>query len=253
MIESPPAPYRQDRAPWGWRDIGITVLMTAIALVALAAVSVVLLRMLGLRDEPDGEIRPAVAVIGISLQIVLDLAAVGAAAAFSLGKYGLRPSAWGLVRPTRLRPGWILLTLFLSFVALGIYRGVTQALDLGGLEPQSNVPTELFESAAVVPLALFLILVVAPLCEEMFFRGFLFHGLWGLLGFWPAAALSGFTFALIHVTGAGAIGLVVPFAVIGVLFAWLVRRTGSLWNSIAVHFLFNAIGLFGTFAQVIRL
>jgi uncharacterized protein len=151
--------------------------------------------------------------------------------------------------PPRLTIGRVLLTLFLCFAALAVYRGITVGLGLESLEPESNVPQELFEDPRVVPLTLLLILVGAPLFEEMFFRGFLFHGLWARIGFWPGALLSGLLFALIHVSNSDFIGLIVPFTIIGTLFAWLVGRTGSLWNSIAVHFLFNAVGVTANFAQ----
>jgi len=249
-MDRSPAPYRQDRAPWGWRDIAMVVFITIVALVAVFTALSFLLSALGI-DTQDAE-SDAVASAALLLgQIVLDFAAVGAAAAFSLGKYGLRPSAWGLVWPPKMNYGLILLTLILCFAALGAYRGVTVALGLENLEPQSNVPTELFENAAVVPLTLMLVLMVAPFAEEMFFRGFLFHGMWGRIGLWPAVIGSGFIFSLIHVNGADYIGLIVPFTIIGALFAWLVQRTGSLWNAIAVHFLFNAVGVTANLAQVI--
>ena len=107
------------------------------------------------------------------------------------------------------------------------------------------MPEELFRNTSVVPLALFMVVIIAPLTEEMFFRGFIFHGLWSRFGFWPAAVGSGWLFAMVHVTGRDRIGLIVPFTILGILFAALVRRTGSLWNSIAVHFLFNAINITG--------
>ncbi len=252
MIETEhaPAPYRRDRAPWGWREIAIVIFITMVALVAVFTALSFILDAFGI-DAEEAE-NDAVASAALLLgQMVLDLAAVGAAAAFSLGKYGLRPSAWGLVWPPKLNIGLVFLTLILSFAALGAYRGITIALGLEDLEPQSNVPTELFESAAIVPLTLFLILDVAPFAEEIFFRGFIFHGMWGRIGFWPAAFASGFIFSLIHVSSADLIGLIVPFTIIGVLLAWIVRRTGSLWNAIAVHFLFNAIGVTANLSQVI--
>jgi membrane protease YdiL (CAAX protease family) len=254
MIETEhaPAPYRPDKAPWAWREIAIVVFITLVALVAVFAALALLLEAFGI-DSEDAENHAGASVALLLGQMLLDIAAVGAAAAFSLGKYGLRPSAWGLVWPPKLNIGLILLTLVLSFAALGIYRAVTVLLGLEDLEPQSNVPTELFEHPAVVPLTLFLILVVAPLAEEMFFRGFIFHGMWGRMGFWPAAIGSGLFFSLIHVSSVDLIGLIVPFTIIGALFAWIVQRTGSLWNAIAVHFLFNAVGVTANLAQVFLL
>jgi uncharacterized protein len=252
MIETDtaPAPYQRDRAPWGWSEIAIVIFITLVALVAVFTALSFLLDGLGV-DAAEAENDPTGAAALLIGQVLLDAAAIGAAAAFSLAKYRLPASAWGLVRPPKLNVGLVLLTLVLSFVALGVYRAVTVALGLEQLEPQSNVPTQLFEERSIIPLTLFLILVVAPFAEEMFFRGFLFHGLWGRIGFWPAAVGSGLLFSLIHVSSGDLIGLVVPFAIIGTLFAWLVKRTGSLWNAIAVHFLFNAVGVTANFAQVV--
>ena len=41
MIEADhaPAPYRQDQAPWGWREIAIVVLITMVALVVVFTVA----------------------------------------------------------------------------------------------------------------------------------------------------------------------------------------------------------------------
>lgn len=249
MIEAAPVPYRQDRAPWGWREILIVIFVTLVALVAVFTVLAFVIEALGLGDDAqDDPLGQTLLLLG---QMLLDLAAVGAAAGFSLAKFKLPPAAWGLVRPPQIKFGVSFLVLVLCFVTLGLYAAVTKGLGLDAIDPESNVPRELFKHRSVVPLTVFLVLVIAPVAEEMFFRGFLFHGLWARYGFWVGAFSSGLLFSLIHVSGRDLLGLIVPFTIIGMLFAWLVRRTGSLWNAILVHFLFNAVGLTGTFAQVI--
>jgi membrane protease YdiL (CAAX protease family) len=243
-----PSPPARDRAPWGWRDFAWVLFITIAALVAIFTTLAFVVAALDI-DEPESN--PIGATLLLVGQLLLDGAAVGAAWAFSIAKYGLSWRAWALMWPPQLNVGRILLTLFLCFAALAAYRGITVGLGLEALQPESNVPRELFEDRRVVPLTLFLILVVAPLAEEMFFRGFLFHGLWARIGFWPAALASGLLFALIHVSSSEYIGLIIPFTIIGTLFAWLVARTGSLWNAVAVHFLFNAAGVTANFAQVV--
>lgn len=91
----------------------------------------------------------------------------------------------------------------------------------------------------VVMLAL-LVVVAAPLAEETFFRGFLLQGLARRFTFWPAAVVSSAVFALAHVSWQ----LYVPIFVLGLAFAWLFWRTGSLWASIAAHATINATSLF---------
>lgn len=249
MIETTPerAPHRDSRAPWGIVDILLAAGITFVALVVVFTALYLLVRALGVKgDAQDSPAGLAVLLIG---QALLDVIAVTVAAAFSLGKYGLRPSAWGLVRPPRLRWGLIFGVLVTCYVVLFAYGLIVDVLGIKGLKPESNVPESFFAYPAVVPLAVVLVIVIAPLCEEMFFRGFLFRGLWSRFGVWPAIVASGFLFALIHFTGVDSIGLILPFTVVGILFAWLVYRTGSLWNSIAVHFLFNSVSMIANLAQ----
>ena len=93
-------------------------------------------------------------------------------------------------------------------------------------------------------LALFLAAVVAPIAEETFFRGFLFAGLRKNYPFWIAAAGSASIFAAGHMVP----GAILPLFVLGFLFAWLRERTGSLWPSIAMHMLNNALYFASRFA-----
>jgi uncharacterized protein len=87
----------------------------------------------------------------------------------------------------------------------------------------------------------FLIVAVAPLTEEIFFRGFMFAGLRRRLPFAAAAVLSAGLWSLFHYTGPGTWGVVVQLAVFGIALSWLYERTGSIWPPIAVHAVNNAI------------
>jgi membrane protease YdiL (CAAX protease family) len=94
------------------------------------------------------------------------------------------------------------------------------------------------ETAKVVALGL-LVILAAPVSEEIFFRGFLFGGLRGRMSFWAAALVSGVLFGLVHLPTGPA--QVPPLAVFGVLLAWLYERTGSLGPPIFMHMIQNAI------------
>ena len=83
------------------------------------------------------------------------------------------------------------------------------------------------------------LLVDAPLVEELLFRGVIFGGLTKIMPVWGATLLSGFVFALIHVNAA----TLIPLWFLGVAFAWLYVRTGTLLAPMAVHFTFNAVNL----------
>ena len=83
------------------------------------------------------------------------------------------------------------------------------------------------------------VLFEAPLLEEPLFRGILFRGLEKKMPVWGAMAISGFIFALIHVNAV----TLVPLWFLGVAFAWLYWRTGSILAPMFAHFLFNATNL----------
>lgn len=83
---------------------------------------------------------------------------------------------------------------------------------------------------------LFLAVFVAPFCEEVLFRGFLFAGFQRAMPLALAVVLSAFIFAAAH-------GDIASFPVlfcIGVLLALLRWHTRSLWPGILLHLLNNA-------------
>jgi membrane protease YdiL (CAAX protease family) len=87
----------------------------------------------------------------------------------------------------------------------------------------------------------FLVIVAAPITEEVFFRGFMFAGLRRAMPFAAAALLSAAIWGIFHYTGGGSWGVVLQLGIFGVALAWLYERTGSIWPTIAVHALNNAL------------
>lgn len=112
----------------------------------------------------------------------------------------------------------------------------------GLLEPMSTSPIGLVQSARSVPdlLVYFLLIcVLAPLVEEIIFRGFVYSGLRGQLSFPLAVVLSAAMFAAAHLNMAPA--SMVAVAGIGVVLAYLYEHTRSLWPSILFHALHNIL------------
>jgi membrane protease YdiL (CAAX protease family) len=80
----------------------------------------------------------------------------------------------------------------------------------------------------------------APLSEELLFRGFLQSALARTrLGFWWAALITAALWTTLH-AGYSAVGLVEVFS-IGLIFSWLLWRTGSLWVPIFCHAVYNSL------------
>lgn len=85
--------------------------------------------------------------------------------------------------------------------------------------------------------------LVAPLVEEIFFRGFVFGGLRGRYGFQKAALISSILFAAVHLQ----LTALIPIAILGYIFAFLYEHSGSIWPGILMHFLTNACSLSAAF------
>lgn len=173
----------------------------------------------------------------LSGQALLELSLVATAAFFAVRRGTDRPfSALGLRHP---RPGW------LKTAALGylIYFGsVIAIIAIVGEPEQNDVADQLGfdENTFAAIAAAVLIVLAAPICEEIFFRGFFFAGMRSRLPFWPAALISAALFGSVHLADANLVaGL--QLAVLGVVLAGVYERTDSLWSNIAVHMFNNAI------------
>jgi membrane protease YdiL (CAAX protease family) len=84
------------------------------------------------------------------------------------------------------------------------------------------------------------VLVLAPIAEELFFRGFMYASLRGKLPVFWAALITGGLFAAVHpIYGGTRWNLVPVLALAGVAMCLLYERTGSLWPPIAFHFVMN--------------
>jgi membrane protease YdiL (CAAX protease family) len=86
----------------------------------------------------------------------------------------------------------------------------------------------------------FVVCVCAPIAEETLFRGFIFGGLRGWQGFWPAAIISGSMFGAAHVFGSPAL-FIVPLAVFGIGLALLYELTKSIFPGMYLHCLNNCL------------
>jgi hypothetical protein len=184
--------------------------------------------------DSDAALLAAQALFGFSLIVV----ALGTASRWSFSPLGDALRALGLRRVPLKGFGIALLALFLYYLAAGLFSVLVfepEQDDIAG-ELGVNDPNLLIAIAAV-----FLIAVVAPVSEELFFRGMVFSGLRLRFTLWPAAIISGVIFGLPHVlTGPLA---AIPLSALGVMLAWLYERTGSLWPCVFVHVVNNGLAL----------
>lgn len=79
--------------------------------------------------------------------------------------------------------------------------------------------------------------IVAPICEECCFRGFLYNVLKRYSGVFAATIVTGLVFSTVHT----ALLQFIPLAVFGCVMCYVYERTRRLWVPILIHMIFNAI------------
>lgn len=95
------------------------------------------------------------------------------------------------------------------------------------------------DSALVFAGLLVVACVMAPIAEELIFRGIIFRFLRQRFGRLPALLVSSVLFGLLHANWAG----FAPLCVLGVAFALAYEKTGDLRVAIAAHGLFNLLNV----------
>jgi membrane protease YdiL (CAAX protease family) len=179
--------------------------------------------------------------IAITSTVVQDLCFIGAVLVFARARGRVSPWQLGL-RGTRIGPaiGWTAL----AFLALIVFSVVWNAIL--GKQQAENLPESLGVDTSQWALAAtaVLVTVVAPVAEELLFRGFVFPALRNWKGTVPAVVLTGLLFGLLHVLSSPAYTLV-PLSLFGALLCLVYLKTKSLYPCIALHSINNCIAFGG--------
>jgi membrane protease YdiL (CAAX protease family) len=171
---------------------------------------------------------------------IQDIAFVAAAVIFAqVGAQRFRTYDLGL-RPPRMsfrRAAVLVIGTYLAFLAFSyiwaILLGITEKEKI--LESLgTNEGTALLAAGAVLTC------LIAPICEEIIFRGFFFRALANWRGALPAALITGVVFGAVH-AGSAPLADLLPLGVLGFLLCLLYRASGSLYLTISVHVLNNAL------------
>jgi len=145
---------------------------------------------------------------------------------------GLRSFKWEMLG---LGCGLMLLSLAFNLV-YGLFLG------LFGLRIQPDL-VPIFDQLSSPWLLLIGGAVVAPIVEEIFFRGYMFAGLRPRYGWQKAAVVSSALFALIHLVPTA----IIPIFFLGYIFAYLYHQSNSIWPAILMHSATNALALGGAY------
>jgi membrane protease YdiL (CAAX protease family) len=239
-LQTQPPPYPPERPavalrfpawPWWFSLVGFLVGFVGSQILIAIPIAV-----FSAGEAPDTA-SPGIVVLGT---LALGVGLLGSAYFFASRVAPPRPWHFGL-RGTKFWPavGWAAVGLISFFVLSAVYAALVQpdaeqttVQDLGGDKGTFGLV-----------IAGLMVIVVAPVVEEIFFRGFFYRALRTRLGALSAAAIDGVVFGSIHFQFDGAEGLLIlpPLMLLGFVYCLVYEKTGSLFPVIGLHAFNNAL------------
>jgi membrane protease YdiL (CAAX protease family) len=224
----PGEPFYLPRADWRWP--------AAIAGLVVGAAPQVLLQLASIfaggTPSNTGSVTTASAIAIALGSLVLYGWQALAAWLFSLFSAGRSLILWGFRRPTRAF-WWVVPAGLGGVYAAGIVHDVI-------VHPQQQAIVSAFPRTAIgIAMFALVAVILAPVFEEILFRGFLFRGLANSFGWLWGAFVSAAIFGIAHVQ----LDVFIPLAALGFVLAWAYHKTGSLWTAITMHAMFNTVAV----------
>jgi len=218
-----PVPISESReysVPWSVLDSWLGILLLALVNVGLLAI---------VSQDPNRQLVQSSALIVVQLAYLLPLVLI-----FTWRRISWKHLGFGKFDWNTLGLGCGL--LIASYVIIIIHNLILMALKI---DTQGNEILELFASLESPVWFFFVGAVLAPIVEEIFFRGFLFQGFRQKYGWITAALLSSAVFAAAHLD----LVALIPTFILGCVLAYVYHRSNSVWPGVILHFLVNAFGL----------
>lgn len=189
-----------------------------------------------LGSDLDGDASPALVVVGTVAQ---GLAFAGTAV--FLASRVAPPKRWHFgLRPASFWPalGWAALGVVSFYIVSAIYGAIAQ------VDAEQDTVQQLGGDQGTLGLIVagVMVIVVAPIAEEFFFRGFFYRALRNRFPIALAALFNGLLFGSVHFSGFGEELLILPpLALLGVIFCLVYEKTGSIYPVIGMHAFNNAL------------
>ena len=232
------------RSTWGWWE-GVGVFVLASLVGGVAAIPV-------LARFGNTSVNGAVGLSEILQGIVGDVVTVGILVAW-LGRWHKEWRA-SIIGPRPKDRIFLNIAIGLGagvvlIPAVGLISVLIQNALKGAVGHAVSVPAQVAPdlSSTARVLLVFFACVVAPITEELFFRGVLFRTVRDRHGFWFAAIASAIPFGLLHwIVGSptiDAVALVLTMVFTGLGLAWIYERRGTIVAPMAAHMAFNVVGV----------
>lgn len=166
--------------------------------------------------------------------------AVSLTGGVAIALHFFKKQSWEAIgfRPTTRR--WILISLAIGIVQYPL-RLIGAKLLLNIL-PEFNIGAQniFFQndySLAYNVMLFFIITLLVPISEEIFYRGFLFNWMKSHRSLWVAIFFSSLMFSVSHIVPSQ----VVMAMVLSMVITWVYHKSESIWTAILIHMVNNSI------------
>lgn len=228
----------------GWVNFGIFI--SAMIIAVFLAQQIGLALLIGAESNGISELTPWLAVAAVVLLQGPMITIFYLARRFYPGHYAGRLNRNDLTLGRSFLKAVPLFIMFLPvvWIATLLWSNVLSGLEAAGVI-EGYAPQELItlfqnggDAFAIVVLVLMAV-IVAPLVEEIIFRGCIYRFLKSQTTMLGAQIISGMVFASLHAN----LLSFVPLVVVGILLAHIYEKTGNLTVAIWFHAFFNAFSL----------
>jgi CAAX protease family protein len=222
------------QAPWSTKDIIITI----IVIIGLLGISILVMNLLNVKELIEGSDNK-----GLYLLLIFIIQSIIIAApllALTGIKYKLNFKTFGI---NKVKIWDVIKLVFMGYV---LFLGISFIINLiilytdfriPGYQVQERVLPLFGDSLPSLIISGTLIVLVAPIIEEVFFRGFLLRALSNKMGIFYGSLLSALIFALLHLQP----NSLIPIFILGLIINSLVIKSKSIIPAIVFHVFNNAI------------
>lgn len=168
-------------------------------------------------------------------------------AALVISPFVLRRLPWaeirkrlGISKPFRLPMlPWAIFMWGLYFLLTIAVTAILYFVSIPGLdlEQQQNIGFSNLSGGLEYVAAFLLLVVIAPVFEELLFRGYLFGRIREKNGFWLSAILTSLTFAALH----GQLNVGIDVFILSIFLCYLREKFDAIWPGILVHAFKNGL------------
>lgn len=155
--------------------------------------------------------------------------------------------AWKTLKLTKFKPGdliWVGAAFVVYiFLSGALYLLVDYLFPSVNLDQEQQVGFDSASNIIQMGIAFVALVVLAPLSEEILFRGYTFQGVRRQFHWLIAAFISASLFGLAHMQ----LNVGLDTFALGIAACWVLERTGSLWAAIILHGIKNMIAFYFLF------